>query len=261
MKKRTGCIWIAAGLVLALLAGALAFYAIMRASVTPSKPALPETPKVKVVVASRAIAIRELLQAGDVEARSAPADVVPENAVGSVEDAVGRMVAVPLSPGEMILASQLISPTIKGEVLALTMDKSKVAMAFPADDLMTRNNLVKPGDRVDLLFSIEVPVPDQDKGELVTFNALQNLEIAALIHPRDLESKAKAEAGVKGAQPLAIVFALDPQDALVLKYLKDKGGSIDIVLRAPEAKERFTTRPVHMDYLSDRYQLSIPVEP
>jgi pilus assembly protein CpaB len=261
LKKRTGCIWIVTGVVLALLAGALAFYAIMRASVTPTKPVLPETPKVKVVVASRAIAIRELLQAGDVETRSAPADVVPDNVVGSTEEAVGWMVAVPLSPGEMILASQLISPTIKGEALALTMDKSKVAMAYPADDLMTRNNLLKPGDRVDLLFSIEVPVPDKDTGELVTFNALQNLEIAALVHPRDLESKAKAGAGVTGAQPLAIVFALDPQDALVLKYLKDKGGSIDIVLRAPEAKERFSTRPVHMDYLSDRFQLRVPVEP
>jgi len=261
LKKRTGCIWIVTGVVLALLAGALAFYAIMRASLTPTKPPVPETPKVKVVVASRAIAIRELLQVGDVETRSAPADVVPENVVGSVEEAVGRMVAIPLAPGEMILASQLISPTIKGEALALTMEKSKVAMAFPASDLMTRNNLVKPGDRVDLLFSIEVSVPGKDTVELVTFNALQNLEIAALIHPLDLESKAKAEAGVKGAQPLAIVFALDPQDALVLKYLKDKGGDIDIVLRAPDAKERFTTRPVHMDYLTDRYQLRVPVQP
>jgi Flp pilus assembly protein CpaB len=133
-------------------------------------------------------------------------------------------------------------------------------MAFPANDLMSSNNLLKPGDHVDLLFSIEVQETDASSGELVTFNALQNLEIAAIVQPQDLETQAKAEAGGK-ARPLAIVFALDPQDALVLKHLHDMGGTVDIVLRAPEAKERFSTQPVNQKYLIDRYQLRIPVLP
>ncbi|MBC7260720.1 MAG: hypothetical protein H5T63_01790, partial [Chloroflexi bacterium] len=147
-----------------------------------------------------------------------------------------------------------------GGYFAFTMDKNKVAMAFPADDLMSSNNLLKPGDHVDLLFSIEVQETDETSGELVTFNALQNLEIAAIVQPQDLETQAKAEAGEK-VRPLAIVFALDPQDALVLKHLHDMGGVVDIVLRAPEAKERFSTQPVNQRYLMDRYQLRIPVLP
>ena len=261
MKKRSGCIWIGAGAVLALLAGVMAFYAIMRGASAQVSPPVPESPKVKVVVASRAMGSRQLIQPADVETRSAPMDIVPESAVRSMDEAVGWLTAAPLAPGQMLLSSQLISPTIKGGTMALAMDKSKVAMAFPADDLMTRNNLLQPGDHVDVLFSLDVVALDQEKGEMVTFDALQNLEIAAIIRPSDLESKAKSEAGVKSAQPVAIVFAVTPQDALVLKYLNDKGGKVDMVLRAPEAKEQFAVQPVHMDYLADRYQFRIPVEP
>lgn len=268
MKKRSGCIWIGAGAILALLAGVMAFYAIMRGASTQVSVPVLESPKVKVVVASRAMGVHELIQSGDVETRSAPVDIVPESALRSTDEAVGWMTVAPLAPGQMVLSSQLISPTIKGASAAFVLDKSKVAMAFPADDLMTRNSLLQAGDHVDLLFSLAVPLGqnegeslDQNKAELVTFSALQNLEIAALIRPSDLESLAKAEAGVKGAQPLAIVFALTPQDALVLKYLKDMGGTVDIVLRAPEAKEQFAVQPIHMNYLTDRYQLRIPVAP
>ncbi len=261
MKKRSGCIWIGAGAVLALLAGVVAFYAIMQGTSAQVSTPVPESPKVKVVVASRVMGVRELIQSGDVETRSAPVDIVPESALRSMDEAIGWLTIAPLAPGQMVLSGQLISPTIKGASAAFVMDKSKVAMAFPADDLMTRNSLLQPGDHVDVLFSLAVEAPDQSKGELVTFNALQNLEIAALVRPSDLESKAKSEAGIKGAQPLAIVFAVTPQDALVLKYLKDMGGTVDIVLRAPDAKEQFAVQPIHMDYLADRYQLRIPVAP
>jgi pilus assembly protein CpaB len=261
LKKRSGCVWIGAGAILALLAGVMAFYAIMRGASSQVAAPAPESPKVKVVVASRAMGARELIQSGDVETRSAPVDIVPESALRSTDEAVGWLTVAPLAPGQMVLSTQLISPTIKGNSAAFAMDKTKVAMAFPADDLMSRNNLLQAGDRVDLLFSLAVQSPDGTKGELTTFSALQNLEIAALVRSSDLESQAKAQAGVTGAQPLAIVFALTPQDALVLKYLKDMGGTVDIVLRAPDAKEQFAVQPIQMSYLTDRYQLRIPIAP
>jgi Flp pilus assembly protein CpaB len=259
MKRRAGCIWIGAGVVLALLAGVLAFWAVLQASSQAATPAA-RTPTVEVVVASRAIGARTVILPEDVEVRAAPVDIVPENAIHQVDAVVGWVTLNPLASGEMILSSDIVSPTIQAGYFALAMDKTKVAMAFPANDLMSSNNLLKPGDHVDLLFSIEVQETDASSGELVTFNALQNLEIAAIVQPQDLETQAKAEVGGK-ARPLAIVFALDPQDALVLKHLHDMGGTVDIVLRAPEAKERFSTQPVNQKYLIDRYQLRIPVLP
>jgi pilus assembly protein CpaB len=53
------------------------------------------------------------------------------------------------------------------------------------------------------------------------------------------------------------LLALSPQDALVLKHLKDSGAVIDIVLRAPTSNQNFELDPVMPDYLIDRYRLEV----
>jgi len=257
MKKRSGLVWLATGVVFALIAGALAFVFILRMS--QIQTATVQTPDVEVVFATRFLEVRQLIGGGDVEVRTAPADVVPENAIRDPKEVVGQLTLVPLSPGEMILRTHVISPTISGAQVAYTMDEDQVAMAFPAEDLMSANYLLKAGDHVDVLFSIEVAVLDEDDGELMTFDALQNLEVAAVVKPRGLDSSSASDTGLRDTRPAAIIFALDPQDALVLKHLKDIGGMVDIVLRAPEAEGRFSTQPVHEDYLIDRYELRVPI--
>jgi len=258
MKRRSGCIWIAAGAVLALLAGVLAFMAILRAT-SQAVPSEPPVPTVDVVVATRSLGVRELIVPDAVELRQANADIVPETALRSVEEALGSITLEPLAAGEMILSDNIISPTIKGAHFAFTMDPTKVAMAFPPSDLMSRNDLLTPGDHVDLLFSILVEARTQSAGGLVTFDALQNLEIAAIV--RAQTSETSTEGSIGAGAPQVIVFALDPQDALVLKHLQDMGGTVTIVLRAPGTRERFPTQPVHHDYILDRYTIRIPVEP
>jgi pilus assembly protein CpaB len=260
MQKRSGCIWIVAGVIVAVLAGVLTFGVLLQTANKTSTP-LQQGPTVKVVVASRSLGVRELLQTGDIELRSAPADVVPEATLRKLEDALGQITTVPLARGEMILSTHIVSPTIKGADFAWTMDEGKVAMAFPAGDLMTRQGLLKPGDHVDLLFSIEIQAREQGSGGLVTFNALQNLEIATIVQPENLGTKAAGSTTGDESRPQAIIFALDPQDALVLKHLKDRGGTVDIVLRAPGVEERFTTQPVNINHLMDLYQLRVPELP
>jgi pilus assembly protein CpaB len=254
-KRRSGLLWIAAGVIIALIAGVLAFVFILRMSQVQT-PVEEKTPEVDVVFAARFLEQRQLITSSDVEVRSAPVDVVPENAVRDPQEVVGQLTLVALSPGEMIVSNNVISPTIKGARVAFTMDDDQVAMAFPAEDLMSSNSLLEPGDHVDVLFSVEVTVQGAEEAELMTFSALQNLEVAAVIRPLGADPEAAA-----GTPPAAIVFALDPQDALVLKHLKDIGGIVDIVLRAPEAEERFETQPVHERYLIDRYELRIPIWP
>jgi hypothetical protein len=56
----------------------------------------------------------------------------------------------------------------------------------------------------------------------------------------------------------AYLLALLPQDALVLKHLKDQGAIFDIVLRAPTSNQLFDLSPVTSEYLMDRYELEMP---
>jgi len=54
---------------------------------------------------------------------------------------------------------------------------------------------------------------------------------------------------------VALLLALDPQDALVLKHLKDTNAIFDLVLRSPTSNLVFELEPVTPEYLVDLFGL------
>ena len=55
----------------------------------------------------------------------------------------------------------------------------------------------------------------------------------------------------------AYILALDSQDALALKYLKDAGAVMDLAIRNVADETEHETRPVDLPYLIDKYQLPV----
>jgi pilus assembly protein CpaB len=259
MRRRSGYIWIAAGIVLAVLAGLLAVWLIMRVAPSVAPEEAPE-PKVRVVVAARFIPEAGLILDDDIDLITVPADIVPENAARSAEEVTGRVALIPISPDEMILINQVIVPDVKGEHVGFLMDKDKVAVAFSANDLMAQSGLVKAGDHVDLFMSWSVS-PKEGGARLATFDALQNVEVAALIRvaAEGEEGPRRATGRLTGAE--IIILVMDPQDALLLKHLIDNGAIVDLALRAPGSEEPFVLEPVDMEYVVDRFDLRVPVFP
>jgi len=254
-----------AGLVVALLAGVVAFVTLSRATATQQAPEATEGtigPTVQVVVAARAVAVRAALSTDDLATKDLPVEAVPAGAVSEIEEALGKITLVDLYPGEIILSQRLIDPNeITGDGrYALVIAEDQVLMAFPAGDLMSRSNVLKPGDQVDLLFTLTLPTnrapvttgsavgggtASPEEEEPFTFDLLQNVTIAAVV---------KAE---EASAPEALLLTISPQDALVLKYVKDAGGIVDIVLRAPGVDRPFEVEPVDVDYVLNRYQMPI----
>ena len=54
------------------------------------------------------------------------------------------------------------------------------------------------------------------------------------------------------------MLKIDPQDAVVLKYLRDSVGSIDLALRSETNSTLFDTQPVNINYLVLRYGIVLP---
>jgi Flp pilus assembly protein CpaB len=141
-------------------------------------------------------------------------------------------------------------------------------MAVPAQDLLSRVGVLKPGDRVDLLYSLPFPenrgiggADDVEKSEQSTFAVLQNVTIVGMIgaiEPLDETTEEDVAAATTG-RPDSLLVTLPPQDALTLKYLIDAGGILDLVMRAPGVERPFEIDPVDIDYLINRY--SIPTGP
>lgn len=57
-------------------------------------------------------------------------------------------------------------------------------------------------------------------------------------------------------EPLTVIVT--PQDAMVLKYAREVGASIDLVLRSPADTGQITTDSVTLQYLVDRFNIELP---
>jgi pilus assembly protein CpaB len=270
-----GFVWLFAGLVVAGLAGIVAFAALTQAM--PEVSAQEETQfTVTVVTAARVIPVRTVLTREDVEIKEVPVDAVPEGAIAGFEDAEGMITLVDLYPGEILLDRRLLDPNVTtGDGrMALYVTEDQVLMAIPADDLLTTMNVLKPGDRVDLVISMDFPInremqaigaqsadgtgSTQDE-EPATFCVLQNVGIAAIIGGPTQQGENQSPLGGQGTnstdRPRALLVTINPQDALVLKFALDSEGMQSILLRAPGVDRPFDMEPVDVDYVINRYQI------
>lgn len=269
MSHMRGFIWFAAGIVLALLAGFVAYSTLTRVAETPVEEGAAG-PTISIVVANRNIPARTLLTQEDMTVVDFPAGAAPDGQISALDEAVGKLTLVAIYGGEPVLEQKLIDPNITGADgrNAVFLNEDQVLMAVPAQDLFSRVGVLKPGDRVDLLYSLSFPenrgiggADDAEKSEQSTFALLQNVTIVGMIgaiEPIDETAPEEVAAATTG-RPDSLLVTLPPQDALTLKYLIDAGGVLDVVMRAPGVERPFEVDPVDIDYLINRY--SIPTGP
>lgn len=259
MGRSRGCLWLATGLIVALIAGLVAFMALNRATLQRAGAA-QEVAQVDVVVATAPVPVRAVLTADVLRVKQIPVNAVPDGALRSLDQAVGKITTVELFPEEVLLVHRLLDPNVipPDPRLALVLDGDKVLMAFPAEDLLSRSGVLKAGDRVDLLVTLTFPidrsaVEGKQEDRLTGFNVLQNLTIAAIVG--ELSTAAGQSRDGSITRPTALLLTVSPQEALILKYVNDAGGRVDVVLRAPGTEAPFMVEPVDWDYLIDRYKI------
>jgi pilus assembly protein CpaB len=100
----------------------------------------------------RGVAAEDLVPQGLVEAVSIPLRYVAEGAISSARSVAEKVLAVPVSKGEMLTAARFQYPNEAG--LAFTVPKGFVAVTIPVDESRGMTGLLKPGDRVALLATI-----------------------------------------------------------------------------------------------------------
>ena len=289
MNRRRGFFIAFIGIAIALVGIFIVVRLIQRVTLPSPQPTAVPPITEAVLVTTRDIPIQTLLKKEDLTVIDVPVELASPNSLTDFETAVGKITKVPLVSGEILMRHHLADPTnIQGDV-AFIIEDDQVLMAFPADDLMSQINILQPGDLVDILVSLEQPVlpgqigftdatGEEEKPEdvLFTFNALQRVAISAIvveITPTRQSSSSTATGGrtaeaegtpqptptpePSSIEPQAVLLALSPQDALILKHIKDAGGIVDIVLRAPTSNQIFELNPVMPEYLRDRYDLVI----
>jgi Flp pilus assembly protein CpaB len=255
MKLRRGWIWYLAGLLLAIVAGVVAVVALQQA-VPQAEPAPPATQPV--IVAREAIDARQVVLPEQLETKNLLLSEVPSGAVFRIEDAAGKFTLQPIAAGQPLLAQNLvsISPGAGGTItttskLAALLPADKIGVVLPAGDLLSKSGEVGTGDRVDVLASLSVASSAQGKGGQVTLITLQNVPVI----------KTLQEVSGNKDQPnkiTGLVVAVDPQDAVTLKYFVDAGANVSIGLRPPKLTSIFDIVPETINYLADKFGIKAP---
>ena len=272
MNRRRGIIWLVAGLVLAILAAGLSYYAFQQVVVRQANAPVGKTTQT-VVVAKQAINERAVIRLGDISTEERPLEQVPSGAVFKTDDAVGRIAARSIATGQVLLAQNLVAsftPTNLDQTKATTVSinfnqalgEDLVAFVLPVTDKLSKEGILLAGDHVDLLFSTDVVGAQEGTGGKVSIYAIQDLEVLQITYqpPPPEKADANKEGQSEPAQlvPKSLILAINPQDAVVLKYAIDTASPLDLVLRGENNRRRFDVDAVHINTVSERYRFSAP---
>lgn len=255
MKQKRGWLWLTSGILLALLAGLMTFQVVNRIAASARETSQSDIATVSVIVATADIASYVAINTGMVTLMDVPATLAPKDAIANIEDVVGMMTLAPVSLGEILVTPRLADPAHPDAPVLYTMNPNEVLITMPTSALAGQLGLLSVGMHIDIAYTSELGYEDEN-GEvsndktLTTFLSLQNLEIKGLM------SRAVAKEGIIPV-PDAILLSVDPQEALILKYLLDSGAPMDLLLRAPGNNALMTVSPVDEQYLIDYFQLEI----
>jgi len=263
--------------------GILAINSILKQSLAPPPQTTPVAEATAdIIITTRDLAVGNVIERGDVQIATVPVSLVPRDALTTIEAALGKITMVHLIQGEMVLLHHLADPTNVAHDIGYIIDSDQVLMAFPATDLMSGLGVLQRGDLVDIFASMTVEVTpttlttapgatgegEEKVSKLFTFDAFQRVQLTAMVVNVVQESRGSNVPTQDGeAQPTpnpanvkvrAYLLAMNAQDALVLKHMRDTGANFDFVLRSPTSTELFDVVPVTVEYLLQRFELKLP---
>ncbi len=132
---------------------------------------LSPDPQAVAAVAAVDMNVGHIIEASDIEMRSLPEDILPDDAIRNINDVVGLTLIIDRAQGDIVRMSQV------GEE-AISLQPNERAIAVTVDNASGFAPLLTPGDRVGLNAIISLP----GKGGEGTYSkaAIENLRILYL---------------------------------------------------------------------------------
>ncbi|MEO8286207.1 MAG: Flp pilus assembly protein CpaB [Chloroflexota bacterium] len=270
--NRRALILVITGLAAAVVASLVVYYLITNVErpVPQSETTAPTPlPQRQVVIAATDIPANSVITDTQVTTASYPVDLVPADAITSTDRVVNSTAKSAVFSGQILLQRQFVDSA--GHTGAsINIPPGKVLIAFPSTDMLNATGAVQPGDHVDIMISLPISGTTRlDQGSatqedqlqpgeraLVAQVTLQNIEVytSGVWTPPGQQNNTNTDANANAQQALKIItFIVDHQEALILKYVKDSGGTIDLAVRSAADNQNVQTDPVTLDYLVDLY--------
>jgi pilus assembly protein CpaB len=211
------------------------------------------------LVAAKDIQPQVPITPADLLIKEIPAEYIQPGVVSSLDDVIGQIASAPIAAGEQILKTKLLPPGKIGKSLSEITPSGKRAVNVAADNMASIANLVRPGDRVDVLALIALPdtVAAQAGTKSSTprliplFQAVEVLAVGGEFVASPAEAAAKAKGEQAKAPSVAsgtVTLALDPQEAVLLSFVQEHG-KVKLDLRSSEDTKQETVKAADWDTL------------
>ena len=198
----------------------------LRHAAPPGFMLLPSTlpPQSNPIVVPVVVAVVDLPRGASitpeaVKIKEFPRDLVPAGALSKLEDAVNRVIFVPLTKDEPVLESKL-APKGSGRGLSALIPPGMRAYTVKVPDVAQGvAGFILPGNRVDVLLSLGEISGTNETGGGSTITLLQNVEILAVDQKMDAPSDNKVD--TKDLR--SVTLLVTPQQANQLDLGQIKG--------------------------------------
>ena len=175
-----------------------------------------------------------------------PPGAVPEGHFTSLEAIKDRVLLIDLKRNELLLESKLAPlGTANGGVAAVT-DINKRAMSVKVDDVIGVAGFIKPGDRVDVMVTIESEGGKQ--ANMMSKMILENVKVLA--SGTQMERKGKDEEP-KPVQVITVEVEVEEAEKLALASTQ---GKLRLALRNPLNNEKVLTKGANVGALLSSYR-------
>ena len=245
MKRYRPLIFFGLALLLAFVTSVLVFSWMQNEkNRLMAAPILVKHPQV--VVANADLAWGTKLTPEMVQMQELPAEVLPEGHFTSLEAIKDRVLLIDIKRNELLMESKLAPlGTTSGGVAGVT-DVNKRAMSVKVDDVIGVAGFIKPGDRVDVMVTIE---PENGKhSQTISKMMLENVKVLAA--GTQMERKGKDEEPV---QVQVITVEVDVEEAEKLA-LASTQGRLRLALRNPMNSERVLTKGANVGALLSSFR-------
>ncbi|MEN6324928.1 MAG: Flp pilus assembly protein CpaB [Syntrophomonas sp.] len=195
----------------------------------------------EIVKASQNIKKDSIITAEQITVEKIPDNYIHPDGMKDKKLVVGKTAISNIFAGEQILKQDLLSSSSNTGRLAYSIPVNKRGVSIPIDSISGVSGYIKPGDRVDIIGTIEIPVGEKP----VSFSVytLQNIEILAM--PNNQTDNGKKTA----VDAKSIVLAVAPQEVQRLVLASEKG-NLRLLLRSPVDKSWVVLPPYQLtDFL------------
>lgn len=207
-----------------------------------------------VVVATRNIPPQTEILVSDVTLQSVPRRYLQPAAIQQADQAVGRIAATAIPQGTQVTLATTLSPSARNGI-AGTLPAGKRAVSIAVDEVNGVAGLVRPGNFVDCLLTVDFG--DDAGSRFTTLTLLEQVPVIAVNRnifppavqpPGPVEKSAASPASDDGGRQLVTV-AVSPEESATL-MLAQESGRVHLVLRPQDDAASASVAPVTLDKLT-----------